>query len=161
MCFVLCKLSLYGREKKTLSRTALVIFHGGIQQKDIQEQIKLSANNFGATGATFYDDGKGAPPTYLLNELGLKKFDTLTEAYPFLVDLEKKYFIQMKVKNELPTYGQEGIYQELWRSKKHPGFLYDLNSLGRLGVANIEVDGGEWHPEENLIYRFFYMVKYP
>jgi hypothetical protein len=148
--------------KKRLSRDALVIFHGGIQQKGLKEQIDLAPNSFGKHGGTFYDDGKGpALPDYLLNELGLKKFDTLVEAYPSLVKLEKQYFIQMKVKNDLPTYGQEGKYSEIWNSKKYPGFFYDIESLNRLGVTNIEVEGGEWRPEENPIYSFVYRVRYP
>jgi hypothetical protein len=148
--------------KKRLSRDALVIFHGSIQQKGLKEQIESMPNNFGAQGGTFWDDGKGPVlPDYLLNELGLQKFDTLAEAYPSLVKLEKQYFIQMKVKNDLPTYGQEGKYSEIWNSKKYPGFFYDIESLKRLGITNIEIEGGEWHPEKNPMYLFVYKISYP
>jgi hypothetical protein len=44
---------------------------------------------------------------------------------------------------------------------KYEGFYYNLESLARMGVTNIQVEGGEWHPEENEIFSKLYEVKYP
>lgn len=149
--------------KKILSRDALVFFHGGIQQEGLHEEVKvlkeISADK--AHGVSFYDDGKGPPPDYILEAVGMKKANTLLEAVPLLAEVEKKYFADMQVNNDLPTYGQKGIYKQLWNSNKYQIFYYDLESMSKLGIKNIEVEGSQWHPEENPIYSNLYQVSYP
>jgi hypothetical protein len=61
----------------------------------------------------------------------------------------------------LPTYGQIGVYEPLYKSYKYGGFIYRLDSLSRLGVGNIEVKNGEWHPERSPAYQDVYEVTYP
>lgn len=149
--------------KKIIARNAVVLFHGGMQQEGFFDAAKStkSGERSHTNGASFTDDGKGAPPDYILSAIGMKKIDNGIEAFPYLVKLEKRYFSEMKVKNELPTFGQKGRYKEIWSSMKYLGFYYDLPSLKKLGVKNIEVEGGEWHPEENELFSRMYEVKYP
>ena len=54
-----------------------------------------------------------------------------------------------------------GTYEPIYKSYKYLGFIYRLDSLRRLGVGNIEVKGGEWHPERHPNYPGVYEVKYP
>jgi hypothetical protein len=67
----------------------------------------------------------------------------------------------MNVNNELPTFGQKGKYKKIWSSKNFEGFYYDLESLRKMGVNNVEIEGGEWHPEANELFSQMYVVKYP
>ncbi len=30
-----------------------------------------------------------------------------------------------------------------------------------MGIENIEIEGGDWHPEVNRVYHDFYEVKFP
>lgn len=149
--------------KKRLMRNAVVFFHGGIQQEHLAQDITqfkaLDADQ--AHGVSFFDDGKGAPPDYILDAVGMKKVSTLAEALPHLVAIEQAYYAEMQVNNVLPTYGQTGRYKDQWNSKKNHSFYYDLESMNRLGIKNIEVEGGQWHPEENPVYGYLYQVKYP
>lgn len=149
--------------KKFIARDSLIFFHGVVQQEALQENIQnLKGQGEGKShGASVYDDGKGSPPDYILETLGMKKVNTLAEALPQLIVVEKKYFVEMKVNNELPTFGQKGVYRDLWNSKKYEAFYYDLESMGRLGIKNIELEDGEWHPEKSLMHSYLYQVKYP
>jgi len=61
----------------------------------------------------------------------------------------------------LPEYGQIGGYESLYKSYKYDGFIYRLDSLRRLGIRNIELKEGEWHPERHPDYKDVYEVTYP
>jgi len=61
----------------------------------------------------------------------------------------------------LPGYGQIGAYESLYKSYKYGGFIYRLDSLRRLGIGNIELKDGEWHPERHPAYHDVYEVTFP
>jgi len=61
----------------------------------------------------------------------------------------------------LSTYGQVGAYEPTYKSYKYGGFIYRLDSLRRLGMRNVELKDGEWHPERNPAYQDVYEVTYP
>lgn len=149
--------------KKIIQRNAALFFHGGFQQAGALEaaiapKAGIENNNLGAT--FFYDKNKKYP-AYILNIFDMKEFDTPVESLAQLIEIEKKYFAEMMVNNELPTYGQKGIYKDLWNSGKYHGFYYDIDSLKRLGIKNIEIEGGHWHPEESNFFDKLYKVEYP
>lgn len=149
--------------KKTLTRDALVFFHGGAQEYGLADSVRTMKNSEEnkTHGVRVHDDGDGPPPDYILDATGIKKVNSLEEALPAIIEAEKKYFLTMGVVNELATYGQAGIYADLWQSKKYQAFYYDLESLNRLGIKNVLIEGGQWHPEENPAHGYIYKVKYP
>lgn len=151
--------------KKIIQKNTLIAFHGGWQQPGLLESIKSTpVGSIGKPGGvSFYEDGKGLP-SYLVKVLGLRgECDTLLAALPQLINIEKKYFATLAINNDLPTYGQKGVYKKIWDSKKYEGFYYDLFSLRRLGIKNIEVEGGEWDPEKSPLFNDapLYKVVYP
>ncbi len=147
--------------RKTLAQDALVIFHGGVQQDKLVEAVQAGNNQNTDYGGSFFDDGKGTAPDYILNAVGMKKTNTLAEALPQFIETERKYFSDMQVVNDLPTHGLKGMYATLWNSKKYQGFYYDLESLNRLGIKNLTVEGNQWQPNRNPLYPYLYSVRYP
>lgn len=150
-------------KKKIIQRNAALLFHGGFQQEGalaaaMAPKTGIENNNH---GATFFYDKSMKYPDYILNIFDMKEFDTPKESLAQLIEIEKKYFAEMMVSDELPTYGQKGIYKDIWDSKKYHGFYYDLESLKRLGIKNIEIEGGHWHPEESSFPIHTYKVEYP
>ena len=61
----------------------------------------------------------------------------------------------------LSTYGQVGPYEAIYKSYKYVGFTYRLDSLRRLGIGNIELKDGDWHPERHPAYPDVYEVTFP
>ena len=75
--------------------------------------------------------------------------------------MSDQFYEELGVNLLLPHYGQTGRYEPIYKEHKYGGFIYRLDSLRKLGVGNIEVKGGEWHPERHRDYRDVYEVTYP
>jgi len=72
-----------------------------------------------------------------------------------------RFYQELGVNPLLCTYGQIGEYEASYKSYQYGGFTYRLDSLHRLGIGNIELKEGEWHPERNPDYQNVYEVTYP
>ena len=68
---------------------------------------------------------------------------------------------ELGVNPVISSYGQIGAYEDVYKSYKNGGFTYRLDSLRRLGVSNIVLKQGEWHPERHPDYKYVYEVTYP
>ena len=72
-----------------------------------------------------------------------------------------QFYQQLGINPLLPEYGQIGSYEPQYKSEKYDGFVYRLDSLRKLGLRNIELKQGEWHPERHPLYKNLYEVTYP
>ena len=83
------------------------------------------------------------------------------ERWSQFIDASDQFYQELGVNPLLGTYGQIGSYEPIYKSYKHDGFIYRLDSLRRLGLRNIELKDGEWHPERHPAYPAVYEVTYP
>ncbi len=163
MCLSACANYIFvAGNKKIIQQNAILGFHGGYQQEGLLEAALYTTvgQTTKTIGVSIYNDDK-PPPDYILDALNMRLPDSRIVWFFQLVNLEKEYFSSMKVNNDLPTYGQKGIYRNICFSQKYKGFYYDIESLKKMGIENIEVEGGDWHPEVNRVYHDFYEVKFP
>jgi hypothetical protein len=72
-----------------------------------------------------------------------------------------RFYRELGINPLLPEYGQIGSYEAQYKSYKHEGFVYSLDSLRNFGLRNIELKQGEWHPERHPLYKNLYEVTYP
>jgi hypothetical protein len=161
---------------KYLNRHTVVLFHGGPYQENLLEMAKAPQQGPSMNGA---QDG-----SVTLGQVNRENTITITparsaadkEVHKFLsiaddadlVDLihglrkaSDQLYQELGVNPLLPSYGQLGDYEPIYKSYKHVGFIYRLDSLRRLGIANIELKDGEWQPERNPAYQQVYEVTYP
>ena len=75
-------------------------------------------------------------------------------------NIEREFFALLKVNPKLPYYGQEGSYKATYQAYKHIGFYYDLESLKKMGLSDVEVIGGTWKPSENRKFENVYKVSH-
>ena len=85
---------------------------------------------------------------------------TATERLLELRRVSDRLYQELGVDPLLPTYGQIGQYEPIYKSYQYDGFIYRLDSLRRFGISNIELKDGEWHPERNPGYERVYEVTY-
>ena len=160
---------------KYLHSNALLLFHGGPHQENIMAQAieadrVAAANNEPAAakdpghtrmeGHVVIDD-KGALRLKVQEFLSITNVTSGVDLVTRLRNASDRFYEELGVNILLPTYGQVGKYEPIYQSYKYGGFIYRLDSLRRLGVGNIEVKGGEWHPERHRDYRDLYEVTYP
>jgi hypothetical protein len=160
---------------KYLHGEALLLFHGGPYQENILEQV-IAADQPSAVisapaeakepaharmeGHVVIDD-RGAERLQVLEFLSIRNVSGATDLVTRLRHATDRFYEELGVNKLLPTYGQIGKYESIYKSYKYGGFIYPLDSLRRLGIGNIEVKGGEWHPERHRDYPDVYEVTYP
>jgi hypothetical protein len=161
---------------KYLHRESMLLFHGGPHQENLMslatamdqalatKSAPAGANEFGhinKEGNFAVDTDRSAMRQEVLNFLSVGDAPTVVELATRLRTRSDQFYEESGVNPLLGSYGQTGTYEPIYKSYKYLGFTYRLDSLRRLGLGNIEVIGGEWHPERNRAYPDVYEVTYP
>jgi hypothetical protein len=106
-------------------------------------------------------DDMGPQRLQVLEFLSIRNVSTAADYVARLTTASDQFYDELGVNVLLPTYGQIGRYEATYKSHKYGGFMYRLDSLHRLGIGNIELKDGEWHPERNRDYPDVYEIAYP
>lgn len=166
---------------KRLYADALVIYHGGLFQENLFDKL-MASHQAKQTGKVYKDvnagkEGKLFKNTKLETKLQRKYFpddgackkpvgdvdaeaiaESARRCLEFRRNIEREFYALLNVDPMLPYYGHKGDYEATYQAYKHIGFYYDLASLEELGVSNVEVIDGNWHPTENRHFEKVYKV---
>jgi hypothetical protein len=161
---------------KYLNSNSMLLFHGGFHQENLLEMADKLDHGVAVNGAPV-DSGvlghenkegvvsftakKSAADEEVLEFLSMNNVSTSVEKVGRFRNASDQFYQELGINPLLPTYGQIGGYEPLYKSYKYGGFIYRLDSLRRLGIGNIELKNGEWHPERNPVYQDVYEVTYP
>jgi hypothetical protein len=176
-CYSSCADYIFPAGKiKFLTKSAMLIFHGDPHQENFAKQVEnyglqvngqktASSTTVGVGNKEFVitpmtGDGKGRSElqTYLSIP---ETFHHAAEFVNFMISLSDGFYKELGVYPFIGSYGQTGRYKETYESYKYMGFTYSLESLNKLGLENIQLADGEWHPELNPDYKLTYEVTYP
>jgi hypothetical protein len=161
---------------KYLNRQTMLLFHGGPHQENLMEMATTPQQGTSMSGAPAGSVTVGQvkkentitfTPTKSIPDMEVRKFLSIADdasVVDLLLGLRKasdQFYQELGINPLLPTYGQLGDYEPKYKSYKYDGFIYRLDSLRRLGIANIELKDGEWQPERNPAYQEVYEVTYP
>jgi hypothetical protein len=160
---------------KYLNRHALLMFHGGVHQVNLQEMTERffpvpETDGAPAESVTLGQVNKEntlsvGPKSIAYKEvhkfLSIPDESTPAEGVRALRNASDQLYQELGINPLLPTYGQIGDHEPTYKSYKYLGFIYRLDSLRRFGVGNIELKDGEWHPERHPAYKEVYEVTYP
>ncbi len=162
-------------KKKYLNDNSLLLFHGGPYQENMLEMASKLDQEYAKNGApaksvvlgqatregnVSLHPNRSPASQEVFNFLSMK-VSTLAEGLVELRSASDRFYQELGINPLLPTYGQIGSYEPIYKSYKYQGFIYRLDSLRKLGVSNIELKDGEWHPERNPAYEGVYEVTYP
>lgn len=176
-CYSSCANYIFPAGKtKYVTKTAILLFHGDPHQENFRKQVENSAllingkksQNTVSVGvkdkefvfSPMIGDGKGRPELQSFLSIP-SEFHGAEEFVNFMVSLSDGFYNELGVNPLIGSYGQTGQYKEIYESYKYVGFVYSLDSLNNLGVGNIQLVDGEWHPELNPDYKLTYEVTYP
>lgn len=176
LCASSCAIFIFpAGKKKYLHPQAMLAFHGGPHQENLKEQIaamKQSTETNGAPveahperidkeGRVSLDPERAPLRKQIRDFLGIVDATTDEEIAARMTEASDRFYEHLGINILLPHFGQIGQYESIYKSYKHHGFMYRLDSLERLGVRDIEVKGGgEWRPERNPVYQDVYEVEY-
>lgn len=161
---------------KYLNRQSMLMFHGGPHQENMLEMVEKIDRDMAVNGAPAhavvlgnkdkegfveFNPNKSPADEAVLEFLALNDAPTYVERFRRFVNASDQFYQRLGVNPLLPTYGQIGGHEANYKSYKYGGFIYRLDSLRRLGIRNIELKDGEWHPERHPIYKDVYEVTYP
>jgi hypothetical protein len=161
---------------KYLGSQSLLLFHGGPHQRNMLEQVDELEHMFAANGtpvdrvvighenkegAVTWKPGRSPADDEVFAFLSINKDLSLAEKLRQLKDASDNFYQELGINPLLPEYGQMGGYEASYKSYKHGGFVYSLDSLRRMGIRNIRLKDGEWHPERHPAYQEVYEVTYP
>lgn len=163
---------------KYLHGDSMLLFHGGPHQKNLLAQmiameidqtlmvdgapIKTTDPDTRRTEGYPIFDAEGAADRLKVREfLSVKDVTDVVDLVAKMRSVSDQFYEELGINLLLPGYGQLGRYEPTYMSGKYGGFIYRLDSLRRLGVTNIELKDGEWHPERHRDYPDVYEVTYP
>jgi ATP-dependent protease ClpP protease subunit len=160
---------------KYLNKNAMLLFHGGPHQRNLLDMAveadraakmsgaDITSKTFGqvAKEGSIYFEVSSDASREVQEFLSIKAGSSLVELVHQLRSLSDEFYRKLGVNPLLPEYGQIGPYESTYKSYNHIGFMYRLDSLRRLGITNIELKDGEWHPERHPAYERVYEVVYP
>jgi hypothetical protein len=173
-------------KKKYLHDDSMLLYHGGPHQQNMLEKMKAAeqaymahyasvANSTSAVntapvqlqdpharmeGHALIDD-QGPLRLKVREFLSIRNVSSPEDLVAKLTSASDRFYEELGVNILLPHYGQIGRYEPTYKAYEFGGFIYRLDSLARLGLGNIEVKGGEWHPERHREYHDVYEVTYP
>jgi hypothetical protein len=160
---------------KYLNSQSVLLFHGGPHQANWLEQanvaMKAAANGVPTETVELGHKNKEGVlqwmPKLSAADEEVREFLSMNKDLPAIenwrqfISASDRFYQELGINPLLPEYGQIGGYEALYKSYKYGGFVYPLDSLRRLGIRNIELKEGEWHPERHPAYRDVYEVTYP
>lgn len=177
LCASSCAIFIFPAGKtKYLNSQSMLLFHGGPHQENLLERTAAFEHDLAVNGAPAHSvvlgnkDKEGVvefkpnrspADDEVLEFLSLNNVSTYVERAVRFRDASDQFYRELGVNPLLGTYGQTGSYEHLYKSYKYGGFIYRLDSLRRLGIGNIELKDGEWHPERHPVYQEIYEVTYP
>lgn len=182
LCASSCAIFIFPAGKtKYLNSDSLLLFHGGPHQANLREVYEAVDRAEGAgespesimstlaeiqgpegtEGRGEYLLGSEAARLRIRQFMGLEDVSSELAGMEQMVEASDRFYAELGLNIHLPTYGQIGRYEPNYKSGKYGGFMYPLDSLDRLGVRNIRVHGGEWHPEWHPLFPRLYEVTYP
>ena len=163
--------------RKYLHSDSLLLFHGGPHQQNLLAQAQALESQQPAGGGSLparaEDPGRARMEGHaalddkanlrlqVLEFLSIRDVSDAADLFTKLTLASDRFYEELGVNLQLPTYGQAGRYESTYKSYKYSGFIYRLDSLRRLGVSNIVLKDGEWHPERHRNYGEVYEVVYP
>ena len=160
---------------KYLNQHSLLLFHGGPYQQNMLEMAEKFDRESAMNGTPVGSVVLGQPnkegtitfsPKRSKAEQEVRDFLSIADgsAVEYVGELKRasdRLYQELGVNPLLPIYGQIGGYEATYKSYKYGGFIYRLDSLRRLGVGDIELKEGKWHPEKHPAYQDVYEVTYP
>ena len=160
---------------KYLHRHSMLLFHGGPYQENLLEMAQKLDQGSSMQGApaqsvtlgqvnkenTLSNTPKSIAYGELHQFLSIPDASTMVDVLLALRKSSDQFYQELGVNPLLPTYGQLGEYEPIYKSYKYVGFIYRLDSLRRFGIGNIELKDGEWQPERNPAYPEVYEVTFP
>lgn len=177
VCASSCAIFIFPAGKtKYLNRHAMLLFHGGPYQENVMEMAEKLDQGSKTNGApvesvtlgqvnkegTLHITPNRSKATQDVREfLSIADDATAVEILGKLRSASDQLYQELGVNPLLSTYGQVGAYEPTYKSYKYGGFTYRLDSLRRLGIRNIELKDGEWHPERHPAYPEVYEVTFP
>ncbi len=170
---------------KTLSRHALVVFHGGPKQKNFLDQLQRAYAEDAPVGTSYGVDNYEAVVTisedyrqarYALRSANqrnecpedqIRNFDGRCVPYSaqqrlnFLIKMEEMLYdsVDPFMDKNIPYYGQLNDYESTYQSYRYFGFYYGIDTLEKLNVSGIELKDGIWEPERNPLFDDVYLVE--
>ena len=161
---------------KYLNSQSMLLFHGGPHQKNMLEFAEKIDREFAANGAPAdsvklgrenkegnmtWTSNRSAAYEEVLEFLSIDADLPAAERWRQITNASDRFYQELGIDPLLPEYGQRGGYEPLYKSDKYDGFIYRLDSLRKLGIRNIELKDGEWHPERHPVYPDVYEVTFP
>ncbi len=158
---------------KYLHRHTLLFYHGGPYQENLMEWAKMARPTMSdaptapvTLGQANKENGLStAPKTSAYKEvhkfLSIPDASGPVEIISALRKASDQFYQELGINPVLSIHGQLGDYEPIYKSYEYFGFVYSLDSLRRLGVSNIELKDGEWHPERHPSYNKVYEVTFP
>jgi hypothetical protein len=161
---------------KYLNGHSLLLFHGGPHQVSLLEMANKVEREMAVNGApgdpvvlghvdkeavAHWNPGTTAAEHEVLEFLSMDSVTNPVEKLRRFAAASDAFYQELGINPALPSYGQTGGYEPLYKSYKYGGFIYRLDSMRRLGIDNIELKEGEWHPERHPDYGDVYEVTYP
>jgi hypothetical protein len=161
---------------KYLNKQSMLLFHGGPHQANLLEQVDEIEHRFAVHGTPVgsmelgqknkegtltFNPKRSAAEEEVLEFFAISKYLTNAEKVRQFRNVSDEFYRELGINPLLPEYGQIGAYEPLYKSYKYGGYIYRLDSLRRLGIGNIELKDGEWHPERHPVYQDVYEVTYP
>ena len=161
---------------KYLNSQSMLLFHGGPHQANWLEYGNKLEQKLASSGAPVdsvelghenkeggvsWTPNRSAADEEVLKFLSINKDLPAVEKMIQFRNRSDQFYQELGINPLLPEYGQIGSYEPLYKSYKYGGFIYRLDSLRRLGIRNIELKEGEWHPERHPDYQDVYEVTYP
>lgn len=158
--------------KKYLGSDAVIILHGGLQQRNLRSQMlslsKEKLNTVGREGKEGYanfveqlDEKQILVRRYIkvpadckINSLQ-KNADCFSKRY---AKFERDFYRDLGIDPNYTSIGQVGTYKIFYESYRYEGFTYSLSMFRSLGIANIAYEGVDY-PGRNLIQDYnIYLV---
>jgi hypothetical protein len=161
---------------KYLNSHSMLLFHGGPHQENLLEMADKLDHGLAVNGAPVgsvvlgqenkegvvsFTPNRSTADQEVLEFLSMNNVSTAVEKIGQFRNASDQFYQELGINPLLPGYGQIGGYESLYKSYKYGGFIYRLDSLRRLGIGNIELKNGEWHPERHPAYQEVYEVTYP
>lgn len=135
-----------------------------LDQRSIPNGAPVESVTLGQTnkeGTFSFNPGLSSAAQEVREFLSIADGSTAVEQLGRFRSASDQFYRETGTNPVLPTYGQVGEYEPIYKSYKYDGFTYRQDSLRRLGIANIELKDGQWQPERNAAYRDVYEVTYP
>lgn len=169
---------------KILNPNALVIFHGGPKQANFRSLMEQAYSQSAAPGTVFGRKGYEAiiskiearralvsarkrtasqcAKNEVLSSNGQCEIFGPEQRLQYIIYLEDELYSRFNplMDKNIPYYGQLGEYEATYQAYQYFGFYYDLATLAKLNVSNVQVKGDEWRPQTNPLFRQVYEVRF-